>query len=521
MILRSLRHEFFVVFLALSLLPAVPLIFTVQWALKQQLEIPVGNAVTEVIEDAGWLSELAIQEQRRKAIERTFTLAVHSDFRRWADRALDHPSGASPAGVPPYEESGIGGLALLSPGGEVLYSRTTQPGIDLASALLDTTTVRAPLQTGQSRSDYIDDRHTIVVAVPFSVAAGRSGALVTATLLPADLRGRADRIRAVAVALQTTGGERQRIHGTVLRYILLCYLAAALLGLAATMWITHRTVSPLTELAFAMEQVIGGNLEYQTHLKARNDEIGNLVGLFNRMAQSIRQHQSRLLFLEKMAAWREIAQRMAHEIKNPLTPIQLTIQQLQDSYATNDDEFKRLLDSACEIIQEEIESLSTLTKEFSDFARLPSLTFRPTNLDQLIEETVRLYPHAPVQVELAGGLPDLSLDREAVRRVLMNLVENALQAIHDRTDGAVQIRTVLEEGLIRLVIRDNGHGIRKDWLPRVFEPHFSTKTTGMGLGLAIAKTIVEEHGARINVDSIENLGTSFIIEFPINQHHPL
>lgn len=278
---------------------------------------------------------------------------------------------------------------------------------------------------------------------------------------------------------------------------------------------------PIKNLAHGTEQISKGNLDYQINMRPRNDEIGLLMSSFNQMVQSIKQEQERVLYLEKMATWREIAQRLAHEIKNPLTPIQLTVQQIKDSYKGEDLKFRRILDECYEIIEEEIQSLRNLTKEFSEFARMPSLSFKPTDINQIVRDVVAFYANISFKLDLQKKLPFAEIDAEAVKRVIINLVDNALAATAGKSDAKITISTLTTESMIRLTVSDNGHGIPKENLAKIFEPHFSTKSSSMGLGLAIVKSIIEEHKASISVDSIENHGTTFTIDLELKHQRYL
>jgi nitrogen fixation/metabolism regulation signal transduction histidine kinase len=204
---------------------------------------------------------------------------------------------------------------------------------------------------------------------------------------------------------------------------------------------------------------------------------------------------------------------MAHEIKNPLTPIQLTVQQIKDAYHGDDENYKKILKECSGIIEEEIQSLKNLTKEFSDFARMPSLSPKPTSLNQLVKDVTAIYASTPFRILLEDGTAMVEIDAEAIKRVLINLIDNGLAALANKANGLITLTTQDRNEHIRLMISDNGHGIPKEHFHRIFEPHFSTKSTGMGLGLAIVKNILDEQKAEISVDSVENFGTTFTIDF--------
>lgn len=286
-----------------------------------------------------------------------------------------------------------------------------------------------------------------------------------------------------------------------------------LLSLIALARVASSVRSGLSNLQYALKQTENLNLDYKLLSGARFSEIAPLFEAYNTMVSQLAARQHRLMYLEKVSAWREIAQRMAHEIKNPLTPIQLTIEQLRDSYTGENTKFRNLLRESVEMILEEIENLRVLTKEFSEFARLPSLKFQTINLTTLISDSVKRYGSSPIETDLA---PDVKLeaDPDALRRVLVNLLENARTAIAHAADGKIYIKLSETENEAVWDVIDNGVGISQSHLSKIFNPYFGTNVNGMGLGLAIVKSIIEEHRGSIEVDSVENRGTTFHIRLP-------
>jgi two-component system nitrogen regulation sensor histidine kinase NtrY len=216
---------------------------------------------------------------------------------------------------------------------------------------------------------------------------------------------------------------------------------------------------------------------------------------------------------EKIAAWREIARRLAHEIKNPLTPIQLTVQQMRDKYTGSDAAYKKLVSDCTEIVTEEVESLRILVQEFAEFARMPSLSLGRQDLNQILQDVTRLYPESKIQLELNPDLPELDLDNEQMRRVLINLVENGLEAAGD--SGVISIHSRIQDRTVVLVIGDNGSGVPDTDRDRIFQPYVSSKSSGMGLGLAVVRSIVENHRGTISVADGPDGGAQFEIAFPI------
>lgn len=221
--------------------------------------------------------------------------------------------------------------------------------------------------------------------------------------------------------------------------------------------------------------------------------------------------------MERMIAWREVAKRIAHEIKNPLTPIQLSVQRLRRRYLdkiSDDGTFN----DATNIILKEVDSLKTLVAEFSSFARLPEIQQRPEDLNEIALEAVNLFRAAHEKIvfdlELAENLPAMELDRAQLKRVLFNLFDNAVAAMAGSGRILVATERDTEQGGIRLLVGDEGCGLKEGVYSQWFEPYFSTKEGGTGLGLAIVQRIIGDHGAFVRVSANGSTGTRFTIEFP-------
>jgi two-component system nitrogen regulation sensor histidine kinase NtrY len=232
---------------------------------------------------------------------------------------------------------------------------------------------------------------------------------------------------------------------------------------------------------------------------------------------------SQILKVQRMEAWREVAQRIAHEIKNPLTPIQLSAQRLQKRYAQilREDVFEECTNT----IIKQVDDLKALVNEFSSFARLPTGHHRPEDLNGLVEEAVVLFRegHRKIRFDVRTdpSLPPLMLDREGVKRALINMLDNAVAACANghAQGGRIEITTSYLQslGLVRLELSDNGSGMTPEVKARLFEPYFSTKKDGTGLGLAIVSAIFSDHRAFIRVRDNEPKGSRFIVEFPVKE----
>ncbi len=258
-----------------------------------------------------------------------------------------------------------------------------------------------------------------------------------------------------------------------------------------------------------------GNDKYTLllNMTTLRDEQNNFMGtvvVFDDLTQ--------LFKAQRMAAWREVARRIAHEIKNPLTPIQLSAQRLRRRYLDRFSDEDTVFDDCTQMISQQVEELKNLVNEFSNFARMPATKVTPNNLNEIIKECLILYQEAHKAIaferSLDQSLPVTNLDREQIKRVIINLLENAVAAIDG--PGKIAVETTYNPGLqiITLTIADTGCGIPAEDKPRLFEPYFSTKKSGTGLGLAIVSTIISDHNGYIRVRDNSPHGTRFIVELP-------
>ena len=283
---------------------------------------------------------------------------------------------------------------------------------------------------------------------------------------------------------------------------------------------SRRVTTRVQRLCEATDQVAAGDLTTRVPVGPR-DEVGELAATFNLMVARLLESRERIEYLQRVAAWQQLARRLAHEIKNPLTPIQLAIQEVRDRYHGHDENFERVLNQATEIVVEEVEALRRLTSEFSAFAKLPKVDGKEVDLRDFLEESgqsLKLHrsERAAVEVELPKAGVIVTVDKMLMKRVLDNLVRNAVDAIDGSgRSGKVVVRGGRdEEGAPLIAVEDDGPGIDGEELRRVFEPYYTTKETGTGLGLAIVKKIVLEHGGFVTLGSSAAEGTRFTIRLP-------
>ena len=242
----------------------------------------------------------------------------------------------------------------------------------------------------------------------------------------------------------------------------------------------------------------------------RDDSTEGMVVVFDDVTPLVR--------AQKVAAWREVARRLAHEIKNPLTPIQLSAERLRRHFSQAPPGTRDLVDECTTTIVGEVESLKGLVDEFSQFARMPAPRAVPTDLHALLEDALSLYRGLLAEIDIrthfADSLPRVSIDPEQIRRVVINLVDNAIEAMDRRGVIDVETRHDANNNLVRVVVADNGPGIPPAEREKLFLPYYSTKQRGSGLGLAIVRRIVAEHGGSIDVTDNQPRGTRFAIELP-------
>jgi nitrogen fixation/metabolism regulation signal transduction histidine kinase len=300
-----------------------------------------------------------------------------------------------------------------------------------------------------------------------------------------------------------------------LTYIFSSYILVIFFILGLVTVFTERLSKPVLELKEAADRVSRGETGVEIKINNRTDEIGSLVDSFNDMTKKLEKSKEELKRAEREAAWRDIARRVAHEIKNPLTPMKLSIQHLKKVYKTKSEEdFNSVLDKTEKLITNEIDKLNRIATEFSNFAKLPSRNYEPLDINEILEEVISLYiPHKNIEFkkELYGKELSVMADRQEINRVFHNLLKNSIQAIDNK--GLITVKSYELKEYAIVEISDNGEGIEPETLKKLFEPNFSIKSKGMGLGLAITKKSLDDMKAEIQIQSKLNKGTKVSIRF--------
>jgi two-component system nitrogen regulation sensor histidine kinase NtrY len=403
---------------------------------------------------------------------------------------------ATPAGVQimlyRVGANGFQAQDLMSLDGAVVAPEKYQPLIQLA--IERRTEANAIVYTTADRKDSM-----FTAAIPLM---DRAGGVVSVLLIGSprrELIALQDHIRAVAL---TVGG------------------LGILLAIAVSLWITGRVTRPIVELAAASRQIAAGDWNVSVNPHGASSEIADLAEAFNRMTAQMIEQRERLVQSERVAAWRELARRLAHELKNPLFPLQLTVENLVKARTMAPQEFDEIFDEGTTTLMAEIQNLKAIIQRFSDFSKMPQPQLQAVRVNEIVQRVAAL--HQPelkdrgnavtMILHLDPNLPVIAVDPELLHRVLSNLVLNALDAMPQ--GGSITINTAAREDSVRIEVADTGTGLTKEECERLFTPYYTTKQHGTGLGLAIVQSVVTDHGGTINVESTPGQGTTFIIDLP-------
>ena len=299
--------------------------------------------------------------------------------------------------------------------------------------------------------------------------------------------------------------------------------AGILVAVLASLWFAARVTRPVVSLAEAARRVAAGDLGTKVEVES-SDELGELAASFNRMTEDLAQQKDRTLQAERVASWRELARRLAHELKNPLFPLQVTVENLMRAKQKSPEMFEEVFHEGTATLLAEIDNLKTIIGRFSEFSKMPQPQRRPTQVNDVVRSVLRVFnaqlQHGQLQeknqiavrTELADALPEISADPDLLHRALQNLLLNAIDAMPQ--GGELAIRTATLGDRVEISVSDTGSGLTQEECERLFTPYYTTKQHGTGLGLAIVQSVVSDHGGKISVESTKEKGTTFRIELP-------
>lgn len=280
-------------------------------------------------------------------------------------------------------------------------------------------------------------------------------------------------------------------------------------------WITSNYITkPMETIKKSLRQtkLAKSNIKIEMN---RKDEIGELVQEYNSMVDELEQSAKKLAVSERESAWREMAKQVAHEIKNPLTPMKLSVQHINRVINTSDDESKKALKRFTDNMIVQIESLSEIASAFSDFAIMPVIKLSKVDAYKEASNTISLFEGLPnIDIQFSGETAYIKGDEKQLRRVFINLIKNAVQALEGLSQGIIKVNIIKQDGRVMVFVKDNGKGITEDKIDKIFLPNFSTKSGGTGLGLAMVKNIMTNFGGTIELVETSENGTIFRLNFP-------
>ena len=481
-LLREVRTSFYrrllLAFIAATLIPVLALAFVIRGYFTAQLraDVEAGAARTAAIAQRVIEESFVLQQVGEEA-----TALINDDLLVWISQVLDQ------------EINIFNGSQLVATSERDLFASgllpTRTPGAVYSAVVLD----RLPSYVIE---DSLASLQYLVAATPIR-SAGRDAILT--------------------VPLASRQQEIEQQIADLDRGLLLGVVIFVLLGAGSGLYMAERIADPVKRLTRATGKIARGDFDAQVAAHSA-DELQQLVSSFNQMAVDLKDQQVQLEKTHRLEAWADMARQVAHEIKNPLTPVQLSAEHLLRVHADRGEPLGSVVQSCVESILTQVRLLRQISSEFSSYATSPVVQLRPTAIRDLVTEVIGPYlvgleQRISVSVDIPEAISELSLDRTLVGRALTNVIENALHAMPGK--GTLDIRAVQTPEAIAVEVADSGVGLDADTLQRIFEPYFSTKVSGTGLGMAIAKRNVELSGGTIRVESEKDRGTTVTLTFPL------
>ena len=480
-LLREVRTSFYrrllLAFIAATLIPVMALAFVIRGYFTAELraDVEAGAARTAAIAQRVIEESLVLQQVGEET-----AAVINDDLLVWISQVLDQ------------EINIFRGSQLVATSERDLFASgllpTRTPDAVYSAVVLD----RLPSFVME---DSLASLQYLVAATPIR-AAGPDAVLT--------------------VPLASRQQEIERQIDELDRGLLLGVMLFVLLGAASGLYMAERIADPVKRLTRATEKIARG--DFDAHLAARSaDELQQLVASFNQMAIDLKDQQVQLEKTHRLEAWADMARQVAHEIKNPLTPVQLSAEHLLRVHADRGEPLGPVLRNCVESILTQVRLLRQISSEFSSYASSPKVQLRPTSLRDLVIEVLEPYlvglaGRISVSVDIPVAIPELTLDRTLVGRAITNVIENALHAMPG--EGSFEVRANVTADAVVLEFIDTGVGLDVETLERIFEPYFSTKVSGTGLGMAIAKRNIELSGGTIGVESERHRGTTVTLRFP-------
>jgi nitrogen fixation/metabolism regulation signal transduction histidine kinase len=292
------------------------------------------------------------------------------------------------------------------------------------------------------------------------------------------------------------------------------YFAMLLIAIALAYFISKYITRSLQTISEMMNKTDLTKRNEKIYIKDPSEEIEKLVDSYNGMIDELRQSAVKLARSEREQAWREMAKQVAHEIKNPLTPMRLSVQSFERKFDPNDPEINTKVVEYSNTLIQQIDTMSNIASAFSNFAQMPAQQNETLNVVKTVKLALDIFTENYIHFIADEDRIVANLDRTQLIRVITNLVKNAIQAVPEVESPRILVSVASDEGFVKISVADNGIGITDEFKDKIFEPKFTTKSSGMGLGLGMVKNIVETYKGSINFTSKANKGTVFIVRFP-------
>ncbi len=500
----SFKAKLLVFFTFLSLLSAVPQgilsLSFINTALNSWFSSGTGEALENGLEFAlDYNKHLSSELQsfsKSRIYENILTGMMDSPDRMWSTILSVHPM------ISTLEIYGSEGNLIIKKGDESLSSL----GISMS------------LSEGVVSRYTQKDRTALKIQRDFTKD-GRKYSAVISAALPKNFDAKASNITRIMQLYSRFEFFYNKLFAVLILFFVYFSLPILLLSILTSFLLSDEIIKPIVHLEEAISRVIEGDFSYRI-LTKQKDDLANLVNSFNKMVSELDQSRQNLVQNEKVSAWQEIAQRMAHEIKNPLTPIKLSAQRILKKFNESPESLENILPASTDAIIKEVENLTKLIEQFRDFAKMPVPNPSKINLREYLEQIIPLYSGSFPGVDIdISGVTDVSLmaDPDLLKSVFSNLLSNAIESLKGGKGRIVIQADEIVKGnsrYCRIQIQDDGIGMNSDIRKKIFNPYFTTKEGGTGLGLPIIERIISEHSGRIWLESEEGTGTTFFMDLP-------
>ncbi len=516
----SIRFRLLAMCIIVSILPAIPITFLVQSLLEKSFSVGLSATVSDALEGG-----MSVSRKHLVRLQTDFEEAV-KEITSFTATTLPRPSQLSGTLRRRLESHRVDGYLVASSEGlesteppagslpEALDAFGQQPDFHnlIASVAVS---ARAPHLSTRGDLSFFETEDKAVQFALWSPPGEAGGSSLFYRRIDPEFLTDARRLlegRQIFAQLRLAQGTLG--HSFFYPFIIV-YGVILVLALLLALFMAERMAVPVRHLVEAAAAVAGGNWRVQLKREI-GGEIGRLIDAFNLMVSRLDSQRRRLLDMEKIVGWREMARHLAHEIKNPLLPIRLAVQEMRDQYEGTDGEYRKFLGESTRVVEDELGHLQRLVREFSMFAKMPGLSPSTGSIERLVSDLTKLYPQIEARITADSALPKFRFDPDQMRRVLVNLFDNSLNASTCGKEMKVSIEMKRRANDAVLAFSDNGPGITAENIPRIFDPYFTTRRTGTGLGLALVKSIVLMHEGTIEVESPTGGGAVFTVTIPLS-----